>query len=122
MRKKLLALILALVMALSLAACGEDESSESPTVDNSPSQSTPAAPASTDPVSSDPVFSGDDDFEMYAAEELTVTTGTSFGETALPDGQYAMVFEMQDAAGNSVYSDAVTFDCAGGEITTTVYS
>lgn len=65
-------------------------------------------------------FSGDDDFEMYAAEELTVTAGTSFGETALPDGQYGMVFELRDAAGNYVYSDAVLFDCANGEITTTV--
>ena len=65
-------------------------------------------------------FSGDDDFEMYAAEELTVTADTAFGETALPDGQYGMVFEMWDAAGNSAYSDAVLFDCLNGEITTTV--
>ena len=66
-------------------------------------------------------YSGDDDFEMYAAEELTVTANTSFGEAPLFDGQYSMVFEMWDAAGNRAYSDAVTFDCAGGEITTTVY-
>ena len=45
-------------------------------------------------------YSGDDDFEMYAAEELTVTAETSFGEAALFDGSYAMVFEMWDAAGN----------------------
>ena len=66
-------------------------------------------------------YTGDDDFEMYAAEELTVTADTSFGEAPLFDGQYAMVFEMWDAAGNSVYSDTVTFDCSDGEITTTVY-
>ena len=65
-------------------------------------------------------FSGDDDFEMYTAEELTVTADTSFGEAPLPDGQYGMVFEMRDAAGNYAYSDAVLFDCLGGEITTTV--
>ncbi len=65
-------------------------------------------------------YSGDDDFEAYAAEELTVTADTSFGEASLPDGQYAMVFEMRDAAGSSVYSDAVTFDCADGEIYTSV--
>lgn len=65
-------------------------------------------------------YSGDDDFEAYAAEELTVTADTSFGEASLPDGQYAMVFEMRDAAGSSVYSDAVTFDCADGEIFTSV--
>lgn len=65
-------------------------------------------------------FSGDDDFEMYTAEEFTVTEDTAFGETTLPDGQYGMVFEMWDAAGNSAYSDAVLFDCLNGEITTTV--
>lgn len=65
-------------------------------------------------------FSGDDDFEMYTAEKLTVTADTSFGEAPLPDGQYGMVFEMRDAAGNTAYSDAVLFDCLDGEITTTV--
>jgi len=66
-------------------------------------------------------YSGDDDFEMYTAEELTVTADTSFGEAPLYDGSYAMVFEMWDAAGNYAYSDAVTFDCAAGEIYTSVY-
>lgn len=66
-------------------------------------------------------YSGDDDFEMYTSEELTVTENTSFGETQLFNGSYAMVFEMWDAAGNYAYSDAVTFDCLDGEITTTVY-
>lgn len=66
-------------------------------------------------------YSGDDDFEMYTAEELTVTANTAFGETPLFDGSYSMVFEMWDASGNYAWSDAVTFDCAGGEITTTVY-
>lgn len=63
-------------------------------------------------------YSGDDDFEMYTAEELTVTDSTSFGEAELPDGSYAMVFEMWDAMGNDAYSDAVTFDCENGEIWT----
>ena len=66
-------------------------------------------------------LSGDDDFEMYAAEEFTVTAGTSFGETDLPEGQYGMVFELRDAAGNYAYSDAVLFECVGGEIITSVY-
>lgn len=66
-------------------------------------------------------YSGDDEFEMYTADELTVSAGTSFEETPLFDGSYSMVFEMWDAAGNYAYSDAVTFDCAGGEILTTVY-
>ena len=66
-------------------------------------------------------YSGDDDFEMYTSEELTVTADTTFGEAPLFDGTYSMVFEMWDAAGNYAYSDAVTFDCANGEIMTTVY-
>ena len=66
-------------------------------------------------------YSGDDDFEMYGMEELTVTADTTFGEAPLFDGSYSMVFEMWDAAGNYAYSDAVTFDCIDGEIWTTVY-
>lgn len=66
-------------------------------------------------------YSGDDEFEMYTADEVTVTADTAFGETPLFDGSYSMVFEMCDISGNSVYSDAVTFDCANGEIFTTVY-
>ena len=66
-------------------------------------------------------YSGEDDFEMYTAEELTVTADTAFGEAPLFDGSYALVFEMWDSAGNYAYSDAVTFDCADGEIWTTVY-
>ena len=66
-------------------------------------------------------YSGDDDFEMYAADELIMTADTAFGETPLFDGSYSMVFEMWDAAGNYAYSDAVTFDCMDGEIITTVY-
>ena len=49
------------------------------------------------------------------------SAGTAFGEAPLFDGSYSMVFEMWDAAGNCAYSDAVTFDCANGEISTTVY-
>ena len=66
-------------------------------------------------------YSGDDDFEMYAAEDIIVTADIAFGEAPLPDGRYAMIFEMCDAAGNIAYSDPVTFDCMDGEILTTVY-
>jgi hypothetical protein len=67
-------------------------------------------------------YSGDDDFEAYTVDTLTVTANTAFDEIDLPDGSYAMVFEMWDAMGNSAYSDAVLFDCNGGDITTTVYT
>ena len=65
--------------------------------------------------------SGDDDFEAYTADTFTVTADTAFGEIGLPDGSYSMVYEMRDAMDNYAYSDAVTFDCAEGEIYTTVY-
>lgn len=65
-------------------------------------------------------FSGDDDFEMYTADELTVTADTAFGEASLPDGNYSMVFDMWDAMGNHAWSDAVGFECADGEIITSV--
>lgn len=64
---------------------------------------------------------GDDDFEPYAANTFTVTEDSSFAEMSLPDGSYSMIFEMRDAMGNYAYSDAVTFDCIGEEIYTTVY-
>ncbi|MDE7230679.1 MAG: hypothetical protein K2N56_09380, partial [Oscillospiraceae bacterium] len=66
-------------------------------------------------------YSGNDDFEMYAAEEFTVTASTTFGEAPLFDGLYSLVFEMWDAAGNYAYSDAAFFECSDGEITTIVY-
>lgn len=66
-------------------------------------------------------YSGDDDFEMYTVEEITVDEDTSFGEAPLSDGSYSMVFEMWDAAGNYAYSDPVIFECTDGEILTTVF-
>lgn len=62
--------------------------------------------------------SGEDEFEAYTADTFTVTADTAFGEMELPDGSYSMVYEMRDAMDNYAYSDAVFFDCAGGEITT----
>ena len=66
-------------------------------------------------------YAGDDALEAYAAATLTVTAETAFAEMPLPDGSYSMVFEMRDAVGNYAYSEPVTFDCAGGVITTSVY-
>ena len=63
-------------------------------------------------------LSGDDDPEAYAAETFTVTADTAFAEMALPDGSYAMIFEMRDAMNNYAYSDAVIFECESGDIYT----
>lgn len=38
------------------------------------------------------------------------------------DGTYSMVIEMRDVAGNYAYSDAVSFECVDGQVTsTTIY-
>ncbi len=63
-------------------------------------------------------YGAEDSYEMYEAEEITVTADIAFGETALMDGSYCMVFQMWDASGNYAYSETVTFDCAAGEIYT----
>lgn len=65
--------------------------------------------------------SGDDEFEPYTAATVTVTADTAFGEMELLDGSYSMVYEMRDAMDNYAYSEPVTFDCADGEIYTTIY-
>ena len=65
-------------------------------------------------------ISGDDDFEAYEAETITVTADTAFGETALPDGRYVMVFEMRDAMDNCAYSSPAVFTVEGDSITTSV--
>ena len=62
--------------------------------------------------------SDEDNLEAYAVETITVTENTAFGECELPDGDYVMMFEMQDAMGNYAYSDGVMFTCEGGEIYT----
>ncbi len=64
---------------------------------------------------------GEDDFEPYAAETILVGPDTAFAEMPLPEGRYAMICEMRDAADNYAYSDPVIFDCDDGEIFTTVY-
>ena len=65
-------------------------------------------------------ISGDDDFEAYEAETITVTADTAFGETALPDGRYVMVFEMRDAMDNCAYSSPTVFTMEGDSISTSV--
>ena len=65
-------------------------------------------------------ISGDDDFEPYEIDTLTVTADTAFSEAALPDGDYAMFFEMTDATGETASSDMIVFTCEGGDIYTSV--
>ena len=57
---------------------------------------------------------------MDTADTFTVTEDTAFGEMALPDGTYAMIYEMRDAMNNYAYSEAAAFECKNGEIWTSV--
>ena len=65
-------------------------------------------------------LSGDEDVQPYTADTFTVTADTTFGEIQLPDGDYFMLFEMQDAMGNYAYSEGFMFTCEDGEIYTSV--
>ena len=60
--------------------------------------------------------------ELIAVEvdTITVTSSTSFAEAELGDGDFVLIFEMKDAHGNFAYSEGVLFQCANGEITTSV--
>ena len=58
--------------------------------------------------------------QPYTADTFTVTADTAFGEIQLPDGDYFMLFEMQDAMGNYAYSGGFMFTCEDGEIYTSV--
>lgn len=66
-------------------------------------------------------YSGEDDFEMYTVDELTVTADTTFGEVPLFDGSYSMVFEMMDVVGNYAYSGAVSLSNENGEMLINLY-
>ena len=65
-------------------------------------------------------FEGDDNFEAYESYTFTIEDELVFDESPLMDGLYGMVFEMWDAQGNYAYSEPVMFECADGEIYTTV--
>ena len=64
---------------------------------------------------SDPGF-----FETYAVDEIVVTADTAFGEATLPDGTYAMTFDIWDARDNHALSDTVFFTCTEGQIYTSL--
>lgn len=64
--------------------------------------------------------SEEEGFTAYTMDTIEVTADTSFAEMALPDGDYAMMFEMLDSQNNAAYSDVVIFTVEDGEIYTTV--
>ncbi|MDR2655253.1 MAG: hypothetical protein LBC56_04145 [Oscillospiraceae bacterium] len=61
-------------------------------------------------------ISGDDEPELYEFEEIEITEDTSFGETALGDGEYYMVFKLLDMQDNYMYSQGVYLTIDGEEV------
>jgi len=57
-----------------------------------------------------------EDLKQVESETFTVTSGTSFGEASLGDGEFVLFFEMVDARNNSMYSKAVLITVEDGEI------
>lgn len=98
-----MALLLALVMALSLTACGDEPLD---------------APGAADDSWAVYWYLCGSDLESeggFATSDLS-----ELMEMELPDGQYFMMFELRDVMDNCAYSDVAVFTCEGGEITTTV--
>ena len=66
-------------------------------------------------------FSDEDEgFTPYEMETITVTADTVFAESPLPDGTYALMFEMVDSQNNTAYSQVAVFTMQDGEIYTSV--
>ena len=65
--------------------------------------------------------SGDDDFTEIQLEPFTVTENTSFGEVSLGDGQFIMMFELEDTRNNTVFSQLIRFTVEGDNVTTEIF-
>ena len=50
---------------------------------------------------------GDDDFVQVPVDTFTVTEDTHFAEEDMGDGVFLMMFELEDAKGNTTYSEMV---------------
>ncbi len=66
------------------------------------------------------ISSDSDELTPVTIDTVTVTADTAFSEIELGDGLFIMMYTMKDSQGNVVYSAPVTFESAGGEITTSV--
>lgn len=65
-------------------------------------------------------YSGDDDFELYEGDTITVTSSTSYEDVDLGDGDFVLYFEMRDGQGTTYTSDFAYITVADGEAETYV--
>ncbi len=63
-------------------------------------------------------ITGGDELERYEIETFTVTANTSFEELWLGDGEYWMMFMLEDAHNNTAWSELVRFEVKDDKITT----
>lgn len=62
----------------------------------------------------------DDELIPFEAEQIIVTSETSFGEVELGDGIFLQMFEMRDIQGYTAYSEVIKFEIEDGVILTSV--
>lgn len=65
---------------------------------------------------------GRNDFEMYPVYTFVVDENLEFTDGDLTDGEYGLLFRMNDAYGNECMTDVVFFDIIDGEIITSVFA
>ena len=107
--KKFLALVLALVLALSLVACGGQTQPETPDVDPDDGDATPAATVKVGFITLHDENSTYDLNFMNAAKEACETLGVeSVFKTNIPEDQscYEAAAELADAGCNIVFADS----------------
>ncbi len=66
-------------------------------------------------------ITGDDELKHYPSETFTIGRNPQVEECWMGDGEYVMMFELTDAASNSIWSDLVSFTIEGDEIYTSLF-
>ena len=62
-------------------------------------------------------LSGDDEMQLMEIDTFTVGEATAFEEMELGDGDFIMMFRLEDARSESVYSESLYLHCENGEYT-----
>ena len=66
-------------------------------------------------------LSGEDDFQEVEIDTFTITEDTEFHEMDMGDGEFMMMFELEDAHNQTAWSQPVFFEVDGDDIYTTIY-
>jgi len=66
-------------------------------------------------------LSGEDDFQEVEIDTFTITEDTEFHEMDMGDGEFMMMFELEDCHNQTAWSQPVFFEVDGDDIYTTIY-